>query len=174
MSPPSARLACRARNPFSPGTALWQHFVVPNQHLLRQARCSSSVPAATQDAATRDAQNYASLDPTVSEQPRIKPQRNKNTNISIRRVTTSKGTFHRSKRTVSIERNIWGKAQTSKESLAATEKLLRDTRVSHEAGHDYKGVVVKPIESEITVKSKYFPWCIPVEERPSDPMDRYA
>jgi non-canonical poly(A) RNA polymerase PAPD5/7 len=174
MQPPSARLVCRARNSFSPSTALWQHFVAPNQHLLYHGRHSSSVPATTQVAATNHTEHHASPEPTISGQPRVEPRRKQGSKFTIRKVNSVHSSFVRSKRTASIQKNIQDKVHASKESLAAIGQLLLDTGDSYEKHNDYEGVVVKPIVSEITVKPRYFPWCIPVEERPPAPTDRYV
>jgi hypothetical protein len=178
MQPPSVRLVCRARNSFSPSTALWQHFVVPNQHLLRHGRYSSSVAAATQDTTTTNTEHHAFSEATAAEKPHIEPEGNQDTTFPIRKVRTVYSNFVRSKRTASIHKNFQEKLSAgvaaSQESMAAIGQLLIDTTDSYAKGKSYQGVAVKPVVSEIGIKPRFLPWCIPVAERPPDAMDRYV
>jgi non-canonical poly(A) RNA polymerase PAPD5/7 len=178
MQPPSVRLVCRARNSFSPSTALWQHFVVPNQHLLRHGRYSSSVAAATQDTTTTNTEHHAFPEATAAEKLHIEPEGNQDTTLPIRKVRSIYSNFVRSKRTASIRRNVQEKLSAgvaaSQESMAAIGQLLINTTDSYAQGKSYQGVAVKPVVSEIGIKPRFLPWCIPSAERPPDAMDRYA
>jgi hypothetical protein len=86
--------------------------------------------------------------------------------------------FVRSKQTASIRRNVQEKLSAgiaaNQESMAAIGQLLIDTTNSYAKGKSYQGVAVKPVASEIGIKPRFLPWCIPLAERPPDAMDRYA
>ncbi|CAI9637557.1 hypothetical protein GT037_008558 [Alternaria burnsii] len=167
-------LTCRAHDRFNPSIALWQHFVQANPSKPRDRRQLSTATPATQHDATapgkhaepesatspeaRDAQPSHVETREPEKEPTAKPW-------NLRMMKTDKGPWLSSKVAVSIAKN----KKLRREALEALpkehEKLLAAARHAHSKLQSYKGVIVKPMMSETSIKESQLPWCLNDKDR---------
>jgi non-canonical poly(A) RNA polymerase PAPD5/7 len=125
-----SRPVCRARNPFSPSAALWQHFVAPAPSLPQHAHAPGRRTAALQ--AVRDAA-AVDVDPAPA---------------SFRRVSLGHGG---QKSQPTLRR---GKAGHPPAGL-----LLSEAQAAFRAEQDYVGVAVLPV-SNAPARESQLPWVV--------------
>lgn len=125
-----SRPVCRARNPFSPSAALWQHFVAPAPSLPQHAHTPGRRPAALQ--AVRDVDVDVDVDPAPA---------------SFRRVSLGHG-GQKSQPTL-----------RRKAGHPPAELLLSEAQAAFRAEQDYVGVVVLPV-SNAPARESQLPWVV--------------
>lgn len=176
-------LICRAHDRFNPSIALWQHFVQANPSKPRDRRQLSTATPATQHDATapgkhaepesatspeaRDAQPSHVETREPEKEPTAKPW-------NLRMMKTDKGPWLSSKVAVSIAKNKKLRREALKALPKEHEKLLAAARHAHSKLQSYKGVIVKPMMSETSIKESQLPWCLNDKDRALPGISRYV
>lgn len=152
-----ARPICRAQNSFSPSIALWQHFVAPNEYLLKGQLRSPFASEATQrpddDSSDPGAEGEAlDLGDTSNAPP-------------FRKYPAGKGnwqvTAHQRKRPEELRTHMKGKSGRAQfpGRHQETENLFKEAREAYDSAQDYEGTVVEPIRTKKVEENK-LPWVI--------------
>lgn len=128
-----SRPVCRARNPFSPSAALWQHFVAPAPSLPQHAPAPGRRTAALQAVRKVDGED-------ADAAPDAAP-------ASFRRVSIGHGG---QKSQPPLRR---------KAGQPPAGLLLSEAQAAFRAQQDYVGVAVLPV-SNTTARESQLPWVV--------------
>ncbi|KAF2478017.1 uncharacterized protein BDR25DRAFT_250510 [Lindgomyces ingoldianus] len=147
MKPHRPRSICGSHNPFTPSTALWQHFILPYRPLPFQQRLSSSVASNLQ-------QGDSSLSP--AEPPISGPLSSLNSGTKGEK----KGLNIADLESVRASKEIYSGTGVKLIISKPRRQVVNNPKRAFAHVTDYEGVVVPPLKPIQGVKEGILPWIV--------------
>jgi non-canonical poly(A) RNA polymerase PAPD5/7 len=160
-----SRPVCRAHNTFSPSVALWQHFIIPNQHLLQRRFLSSSttkrssIDGSLEPTETRGT-NGSDLASPVETPPKVRLIRTGVGKFLVNHSLFSKYRKNPKRKQTELPEARQPPGARQPETPPEAEKLWALVRQAYNSAEDYKGVSVQPMRTHVQVSESKLPWTV--------------
>ncbi|KAL1595157.1 hypothetical protein SLS60_009845 [Paraconiothyrium brasiliense] len=173
-----ARPVCRAPNRFSPSVLLYQHFIFP-YNAAHQQRLSSSAPApeAAEDGSPKSfPENQGAVTAEAEYKSPARPKIRLYEVSGIGKRQMRMDLAHNMQSRKIDHQKLGGK----KGDLAwrahvlenRLEALLLNARLAVDEGKEYKGALVRPLQSPVFVPEQKYPWAAKSSRANIDAMSR--